>query len=1288
MAAADAPTLAKQIAEATQVLNDPSVTADARRAANEFVLRVAEHPLVVPAAAELTSYVAPPAVRFFAFRLLVSAASSGRILSQDPSSAQLRTALLDMATKSTLAVGGDLSTVPSFVKEKYTQALAAVAVYGSDWPGGQSLTSWSELQPHLLEAGRRSSSHAALALTFFRNLSEILQSDAATRLPPARRKALQAHLMSTSTDILGALALFVGSLFPGRPEVDRSAVLLAQELSSIVPVAKFLSADVDRFLHQKLMSDTSLRPEILQAFSDWLSRDIAKDLKDAPARMRQFVGSVCDLAASCTADGNLSPEDYEVHKAMAMLIRDFVECNKPVLERNQDLQELAYRAALKLMRYPSVVIQMEALSVVPLILKSSLGEARKVAGANGAAAAGTNGTDTRLLLPWLALKAELLPLLFLCTHKEIPINFELLPLPQGYRQALEISADLDVEEDLPNVRQLLKIRGLEVIQAISPSPAALIESLEFVHELLPRAVGSAATASSFASFDAALGLAERILPCVKASAGPVAVKACGELLLLVLQATVPGPEHELRRLDFLSRAAGAFDHFAEAAQDPENALVVRVFTHLFSIIESGGKDLRIRALYSAIGVSKAAPKAIRPVLEPIVQKAAGLLSSAADSQHVLCEALVAASTAAQNFEQQQQLVQNLLSPLVTRWEAVVGTLAADPNKLVASFVGDRVDLETVLQLVQCFWACFRSSTVPSDPTLVAAGGFLKGSVTAPATSSDGLTTRNPAAAVVAKVLPGAVAFLRSFHVAFTSDVTRRGEAGIADALRPYLCALDKEEIKALTSSLDSKQKADAAAWEDSFPPPAGEEPSRVFRGRTLLYSLRLYLYKCLGAALNVVQDGALNNPELPAWLVGSLIESMDLAHPYHLELQLRHVWHIIFGVGGMPAASEALRHALASALLPKLLPAATRTLHRYWEWLQLPESHPAVTAATAAVGSGKQAAALLWAMCTGTVMASRTLVELECALTMHGDKQWAGPNGSASITTEQSSGGDSASMTGGGGKRKNRKGKNQGGPTGMDISGKEDVSKGLAGAGVGGKQGGAASGAGVIGQGGFAQAVFASPEAVEAVQRAFCSATRWPDEKTISNSIHGMRSLAVRLMSNGEAHESVREIHVSGPDAPQRCVPVVKLVLQPILELCKSPPPPPPGDGALHTVIGKPFADFFSHERQQGRVDPSPFASAVIGALWPVMWGLCEVFTHICKRAQTVPAIQHVAQFPTLAEACQQLTTLNRVSQQDVQGFLSTMLAQDSDPKEKRAALRLLVRAAVDPELLPGETLK
>merc|ERR1712232_169622 len=120
-----------------------------------------------------------------------------------------------------------------------------------------------------------------------------------------------------------------------------------------------------------------------------------------------------------------------------------------------------------------------------------------------------------------------------------------------------------------------------------------------------------------------------------------------------------------------------------------------------------------------------------------------------------------------------------------------------------------------------------------------------------------------------------------------------------------------------------------------------------------------------------------------------------------------------------------------------------------------------------------------------------------------------------------------------------------------------------------------------------------------------------------------------------------------------------------------SPPPPPLGDGALQTLIAKPFADFFLPEKQQGRLDPSPFAAGITGALWPIVFGLCQIFVAVCKRAKAPVDIQHIAHFPALAEACRLLSTaLPRTSQQDVHMLIAALLDQQTtDQKAKRAAL-------------------
>lgn len=384
-------------------------------------------------------------------------------------------------------------------------------------------------------------------------------------------------------------------------------------------------------------------------------------------------------------------------------------------------------------------------------------------------------------------------------------------------------------------------------------------------------------------------------------------------------------------------------------------------------------------------------------------------------------------------------------------------------------------------------------------------------------------------------------------------------------------------------------------------------------------------------------------------LSNALVESTESVHPYHLELQLRHAWLALFGPPGMSAAGEKLRTSLAVNLLPRVLSAAARTLDRYWQWLRLPEGHPAA-------GANGQAA-LLWAMCTGTVMASRTFVELISSLVIHG-----GPAVSAPAPTPPPQ------------------------QDANDAMGRKQGRKKKGAAMAAGDAGDAGDGSGKQGQG-FAGIVFTSAELLETIQRALCIVAQWQDPKAMGHALVAMRAVAVRLMSAGEVHQSLRDFHASAISAPGRCDAVLRLGLQPLISLCLSPPAPPSSDGALQTVIGKPFADFFSPERDKGRVMPSPFAVGIMSALWPIIWGICQIFNHVCSRGGVKPSMQHVQQFPALLEACRLFGTLRKITEQDVQQLLTTMLDQGADQKAKRNALRGLVRKAVDPDPEPGETL-
>jgi hypothetical protein len=302
-------------------------------------------------------------------------------------------------------------------------------------------------------------------------------------------------------------------------------------------------------------------------------------------------------------------------------------------------------------------------------------------------------------------------------------------------------------------------------------------------------------------------------------------------------------------------------------------------------------------------------------------------------------------------------------------------------------------------------------------------------------------------------------------------------------------------------------------------------------------------------------------------------------------------------------------------------------------------------------------------------MASRTFMELVTSLLIHG-----GPTKPAVPGVPENAVVQAAPETMEAPQK--RKGKNKTKPAGDDKAmGMADATC-TAGGDVGVKQGA-----------GFAGIVFQTPEVLEAVQGALCSAAQWKDPKTIGHALVGMHAIAVRLMSGGEAHQNIRDVHAAATEAPQRCSVVLRVVLQPLVSLCNSPPAPPPGDGALQTILGKPFADFFCPENQQGRVAPSPFAVGIISACWPIIWGMCQIFTQVCKRNQAKVEVQHVAHFPALAEACQLLAGLKRVTQKDIQDLVTMLLDHGTDPKLKRGGLRTLVRTAVDPPPEHGETL-
>jgi len=311
-----------------------------------------------------------------------------------------------------------------------------------------------------------------------------------------------------------------------------------------------------------------------------------------------------------------------------------------------------------------------------------------------------------------------------------------------------------------------------------------------------------------------------------------------------------------------------------------------------------------------------------------------------------------------------------------------------------------------------------------------------------------------------------------------------------------------------------------------------------------------------------------------------------------------------------------------------------KVLERYWNWLHQAQSADSCDGA------------VLWTMCSGTVIVSRTFAEFLTSLLA----TRAAPVASAGSCAQQPAADAIASdsMATDGGRR--RKGS-------AKVSTSEVTGATAA---------------------GFAGIIIRSSAVREAICAALCCIARWKDPKAMSHALIGLRSLAVQIMSGGESHQSLKDSQAAAVDAPARCALAVQLVLKPVIELARMPPEAPRADGVLHGVVGKPFADFFLPALGGGAA-VSPFASGVVDTLWPVVWALHQVFVQVCKRENLQPQAEHLQQFPAMVEAYQVLGSLPRVSQQDVQSFISTLFDKSTDQKVKRAALRSLVCSAVDP---------
>jgi len=1260
--------VAKRLVEAIRVIGEPQTAPNVRQQANQYVLDIEARPEAIVAALELCKPSYGPMQRLFAFGVIGKASQKGRLNPQDPSTEQVRNMLLDMFVNSHLSASGNLQDVPSFVCEKYMQALANVALYSSSWPQG-----WEQLQPNLFQVGRGSRTHATLALTFFRNVSEALQSDDVSTLGAPRRKSLQQHLKASSQDLFQFLAGAVVSWYPGAPELERAALLLITELAGVLTLKNFLAADVDSFVKAKLSSPQT-RGMALEALTELLAKDVAKDLKELPEKSLALLKGIVDLTGCCQASAQLSGEEYEIHRGLAVLMRDFVECNKPSMQQAPPLQALLSIAASNFLKYPAFSVQYEAASILPHLLRAAF---------EGPASKGKVAEAGAPVPPWLRVKEELGPLLILCAHRRVTPEFPLFALPQGYVQALQVTCEFDAEEDLPGVQLATKGRLREILAALLPCPSATTAILEYMCDVLPPLLSSTNVPANFLAYEATLSLLECLWPNVKVKSGPQALQALRKVLTLVLKAPSQSPEQESKRLECLARSGGAFEELAEGGGGCADE-VITFFQHVFKVVETSTSDLRKRALLSCTAVCKAAPNALRPVLQAVVEKAVALLQSVPEDQYILCEALVAASTAAQNFEMQQSLLQSLLGPLASQFSALATSLGS-PEKLIARLLAnDRSELQRFLGLLQCLEAAFGASTVPSRPAAAQAGGFCVPDSSNP--EFVGVLMRNPAANLAATVLPGLAAVFRAFHAAFPSDGSRSPagvtQASQASALQWYLFGLDNEEVRALTSSLDTKRNDEGDAWTDPLPPPAGPEASRILEGRQLLYNIRSTLYKCAGAILGV-QDGVLTHPEIASIVRNSFLDALQGAHPYHIELQLRTLWMVPFSPSGLSQTAPRLRSSFAAAALPQLLTAAAAALQRSWARLQSDANELSRSS-----GGFVWTPALLSLLCTGTVMASRTFVELVAGLIAHGNVPGSTPSAIQQQQQRQAANSNSASNSnemsnsGGGGANDATKAQRK--------KGKDRIAAAAA---TAGKPGGGGKMSDDTPDNtskvplGYAGSVFTQQEVLKAVQSSLLTCLNWPDPKALAHSLSTMQSLGVRLMSGGETHQSLKEFHTTQTEAPGRCNMAVEAVLQPLLGLCARPPAAPAGDSALHTTIGKPYADFFTPEKSRGNDAPSPCAEGLTSALWPIFWGMSRIFLHICKTNNIQASSQTVMQFQALAQAFRLLTALPKVTEADVQSFLTVMLESAAEMKTRRGALRYLVRTGLG-ETSTGLTLQ
>lgn len=918
----------------------------------------------------------PAPVQHFGFQVILAGLKDADAPMAQSNRAKAKQWLLIMLSPDRWGGPGATSPAPAYVQKKFSEVVTQVA--RADWPG-----SWAELTPALLHScSSPAAVVASVALDVLAQIADLLTEDAKDMTMPRRREIqgvlhglVEAPSEAPPSEAPQLVTAIQSALqqHGANPAVVRSALNLSRALAAAVPVQMLLQHNLDKIIEVGL-GCVDYRGLAVAALMEWVEHLCPKRAANpATHDFCRFTATLAKLAVSCRFDGNA--ENYAFHKSVSTLLSNLCTTNAQSMAYIMDAAALGqvWKATLHMLRYPSIVMQVEALAGMKALAKAQesggspprppleqlLGALFVASLRPDSAPAGPLPPEkSALLLQTLGGASTQEPLQSFGQWLQLLRESHYLDATdgdkdQGDRQMLFTNFRAGCMDLLPLICKPSRNWGSsEGYAALCRNCATIANRLlaagwfpEYNQALdLLDSVGKRALA--FEEKPAPQQLADKVDGGLagRSSLLNAVVTPSLEFLKQVTSASSTSAPFtvEIRRLALFRSWAAFFKHWDEG-------FTTQVMQHITGLMvrpQGAGTEVLVREALDALQALGQAG-AFRPQQVDALSADSARLSQSLSTtnQAKLITALAAASVSSEGVpypaEKQGELITRIMSQPAMQWQAAILKLGHSDAEIQQNFVSLIADaaLETgIAKRVGCdsggnFGFLFQLRKLTSlfmEVATVLTTGTLKSARTGNGIANGSAAIHQEASAAQCRADALAQVWAPGI-LAITLAVAALPAAATGNAVLSAILRFPiPDEYKQMYSlSLESK-------GDEELPP--GVERESLLKIRSELWSLRTCIFKAVRACCNTTaywrHAGAVD------WL-RRLAEHLPSQRPHVAEMALREVYAPLFqnfhnvvsmqGWGfGMQQVPPDLRATCCMAVVPPVMSGMSRLLRQCW----------------------------------------------------------------------------------------------------------------------------------------------------------------------------------------------------------------------------------------------------------------------------------------------------------------------------------------------------------------------